>query len=310
MEHVLITGGAGYIGSGLTRALLETGYAVTVLDRFLYGRRPLEDVANHPKLTVIEADIRDPAAVARAAAGADCVLHLAGIVGYPACRANPQEATAVNLAGTENLLRALQPDQRVLFASTLSVYGAVDGKATEDTPARPLSLYGEHKARCERMIRRHGGGHVILRFATLFGVSPRMRIDLLVNDFVFQALHKRRIVLYEGWFRRAFLHVTDATAAYLFALTHYEQVAGGVFNVGNEDLNCTKKQVAERIRRQVDFELVESDCGQDLDQRNYAVDCSRFSDLGYRARVGLDEGLAGLIQHLQDFEPDDTSCNS
>jgi len=311
MERVLITGGAGYIGSVLTPMLLDAGYAVTVLDSFLYGQRSLDHLAGRDGLTVIAGDIRDRDPVARAVRNADWVVHLAGIVGYPACRAKPAEATDVNIAGTENLLAALGRSQRVLLASTLSVYGVVQGQATEDTPLNPLSLYAEHKVSCEQMVRQHGDDHVLLRFATVFGVSPRMRIDLLINDFVYQAIHKRRIVLYEGGFRRAFLHVTDAAAAFLFAMGRYDPMRGGVFNVGSheESLNCTKRQIAERIARHVDYQLEESDCGRDLDRRNYLVDCSRIRALGYQARVGLDDGIAGLVERLRDFVPDATCRN-
>ena len=214
MERVLITGGAGYIGSVLTPMLLDAGCGVTVLDNFRYGSKPLDAVAGRDGLTVVEGDIRDRHAVAEAARGADWIMHLAGIVGYPACQARPAEAADVNLAGTRTLLAAAGRDQRVLFASTLSVYGAVDGQADEDTPLRPLSLYAEHKAECERMTAAATGEHVLLRFATVFGVSPRMRVDLLINDFVHQAVHNRKIVLYEGHFRRAFLQVRASAASW------------------------------------------------------------------------------------------------
>lgn len=310
MEHVLVTGGAGYIGSVLVGELLDAGCAVTVLDSFLYGHQSLAAVADHPHLVTIEADIRDELAVADAVRGCDWVVHLAGIVGYPACEARPDEADAVNLQGTRNLLDAMAADQRLLFASTLSVYGAVEDRATEDTPLAPLSRYGRHKAECEQMIRDDREEFVILRLATLFGVSPRLRLDLLVNDLVFQAMRKRRVVLYEGHFRRAFLHVRDASAAYRFAMEHYETLRGGTFNVGNEHANLTKRQLAQAIARHVDYELDESPCGKDLDQRDYAVDCTRLRAAGYEAAIDLDTGIAELVQRYQDFDPDDSSCNA
>ena len=308
MERVWITGGAGYIGSVLTRALLDAGHAVTVLDRFLFGRAGIEGLAGRDGLTVVEADVRDRRAVADAMRDADRVVHLAGIVGYPACRADPEKATDVNIGGTQVVLGALG-GRPLLLASTQSVYGVVDGQADEDTPPRPVSLYGRNKAEAEEMVRRQADEHVILRLATVFGVSPRMRVDLLINDFVYQAIHSGRIVLYEGHFRRAFVHVRDVCGATLFAMARHDDMRGRTFNVGNDEITCTKLEIAERIGRHVPLEIEQSDKSMDLDRRNYSVDCGRRGRLGYRPQVGLDEGLEELVERLRDFTPDRTHRN-
>jgi nucleoside-diphosphate-sugar epimerase len=298
IERVLLTGGAGYIGSLLAPLLLEQGYHVTILDTFVYGAQPVLGFSMHPQLELTKVDIRDAEAVARAMKGQDWVLHLAAIVGYPACAADPVRATSTNVDGTRNVVRAMGKGQRLIFASTGSTYGKVVGVATEETPIAPLTLYGRNKRDCEHIIQEAGVPHTILRFATVFGSSPRLRLDLLINDFVYQALHTRQIVLFEGHFRRTFLHSTDAAAVYPFCMKHFDRVAGQVFNVGDSSMNYTKKQVAVKIREYVNYYLHEADVGTDPDQRDYEVDYSRLRGAGFTARVDLDEGIRELIKVL------------
>lgn len=294
----MVTGGAGYIGCILIPELLQRGYHVTLFDNFMYGAQPILGFAAHPNLDICSGDIRDLSKVKEAVKGKDYILHLAAIVGYPACAADPVLAVSTNVEGTRNVLRAMCRGQRLIFASTGSTYGKVEGVATEETPIAPLTLYGMTKRDCEEMIKASNLDWVILRFATVFGSSPRMRLDLLVNDFVYQALHNRQIVLFEGHFRRTFLHSTDAAAVYPFTLDNFDRMNHNIYNVGDSSMNYTKRQVALRIKQYVDYYLHEAEVGTDPDQRDYEVDYSRLSALGFRAKVDLDEGIKELIKIL------------
>jgi nucleoside-diphosphate-sugar epimerase len=299
LERVLITGGAGYIGSMLAPMLLARGHCVTIYDSLLYGALPLLGFSMDPRVEIVKGDIRDKGALARVVKDHDWVLHLAAIVGYPACAADPHLAVTTNVDGTRNVIEAMSKGQRLIFASTGSTYGKVEGVATEETPIAPLTLYGKSKRDAELLIRNSDLPHVILRFATVFGSSPRMRLDLLINDFVHQALHQRQIVLFEGHFRRTFLHSTDAAAIYPFAMEHFEPMNGKVYNVGDESMNYTKRDIALKIREFVDYYLHEARTGTDPDQRDYEVDYSRLRSMGFTAKVGLDEGVRELVKILR-----------
>ncbi len=310
MERILLTGGAGYIGTILAPKLLELGYRVTILDRFMFGAQPLLGFARHPNLDIRQGDIRDAADVARHVKEHDWILHLAAIVGYPACAADPFLATSTNVDGTRNIVQAMGKGQRLIHASTGSTYGKVEGLATEEMSIAPLTLYGKTKRDSESIIRDAALDYVILRFATVFGSSPRLRLDLLVNDFVYQALKNRQIVLFEGHFRRTFLHCADAAAVYPFALNNFADMKGNVYNVGDQSMNYTKKQMAERIAEYVDYYLHEADVGTDPDQRDYEVDYSKLHGLGYRAEVTLDAGIQELIKVLSVLSRNDPFRNA
>ncbi len=298
IETVLLTGGAGYIGSLLTPLLLEHGYQVTVVDSFLYGAQPVLGFSRHPNVTLVKGDIRDETLVNRLVPKHDWVLHLAAIVGYPACAADPYRATTTNVDGTRHIVAAMGKQQRLIFASTGSTYGKVLGVATEETPIEPLTLYGRTKRDCEKVIRDANINHVSLRFATVFGSSPRLRLDLLINDFIYQAIHNKQIVLFEGHFRRTFLHSSDAAAVYPFTMQHFDKMNRQVFNVGDEAMNYTKKQVAQLISKYLRYYLHEADVGTDPDQRDYEVDYNKLRSVGFRARVTMEEGVQELIKVL------------
>jgi nucleoside-diphosphate-sugar epimerase len=283
----------------LAPMLLSEGHRVTIYDSFMYGALPLLGFSMNPNLELIKGDVRDAPAIAKALKGQDWILHLAAIVGYPACAADPHLATTTNLDGTRNIIEAMGKDQRLIFASTGSTYGKVEGVATEETPIAPLTLYGKSKRDGEMLIRDSNRDHVILRFATVFGSSPRMRLDLLINDFVYQALHNRQIVLFEGYFRRTFLHSSDAAAIYPFTMANFDKMCGKVYNVGDESMNYTKRDVASKIREHVDYYLHEAQVGTDPDQRDYEVDYNRLRSLGFKAKVGLDEGIRELVKILR-----------
>ncbi|MBL7086847.1 MAG: SDR family oxidoreductase [Candidatus Cloacimonetes bacterium] len=300
MEKVLVTGGAGYKGTILIPKLLEKGYKVTLFDRFLWGFKPILHFASNNNLRIIEGDIRDKSLVAKEVNNHDIILHLAAIVGYPACSADPHLAKTTNIGGTKNICRKISDNQILIFASTGSTYGKVEGICTEETPINPLSLYGSTKWEAEKMILDKKG--VGLRFATVFGISPRLRLDLLVNDFIYQAIHVKQIVLFEGFNRRTFLHVKDAVNSYLFAIDNYYKMRGEAFNVGDENMNYTKKDIALAIKEKIDYYLHEADIGKDLDKRDYEVSYEKIRLLGYKSKVSLGEGIDEVVKVLRHIQ--------
>lgn len=296
---VLVTGGAGYVGSVLIPCLLERGYKVRVLDNLMYGGLGLLPHCLNPNFEFIQGDVRDPEAVREAIWDADVIIHLAAIVGYPACKKNPQLAEEVNLGGTLNLDRARSKSQMVIFASTGSNYGHVsEGLCTEETPLNPLSLYGVTKTEAEKRLLE-SGNVTVYRFATAFGLSPRLRLDLMINDFVYQAVVNRQLIVYEKDFRRTFIHVRDMARSFLFAIDHAAQTRDGVFNVGSESVNLTKEDVALMIREKVNYFLHFADIDKDEDQRNYAVSFCRIRDLGFELTVSVEQGVDELMRGFQ-----------
>ena len=296
MEKILVTGGAGYVGTILTPELLKRNYRVTLFDRFMWGYKPILHFASNNNLRIVKGDVRDKNLIAEEVKKHDIILHLAAIVGYPACAADPNLAKTTNINGTRNICDVISNNQKLIFASTGSTYGKVEGICTEETPINPLSLYGSTKWKAEKMILDKKG--VGLRFATVFGISPRLRLDLMVNDFVYQAIHNKQIVLFEGYFRRTFLHVLDAVNSYLFTINNYDKMKGKAFNVGDENMNFTKKDIALAIKEKVDYYLHEGDIGEDLDKRDYEVSYEKISKLGYSAKITLDDGINELIKVL------------
>ena len=258
----------------------------------------LLDCAYHKNLTIVRGDCRDKQTMQAALKGQDIVLPLAAIVGFPACQRDKTAAVTTNLEAIKMLLSLVEPEQKIIFPCTNSGYGMGQGEqyCDETSPIEPVSLYGQTKMEAERLILERGNS-VTFRFATLFGVSPRMRTDLLVNDFVYRALSDRSLVVFEGEFVRNYLHVRDAARAFLFAMEHFEQMKGQTFNCGLSDANLTKLELCEKIKAHIpDFEYVKAEYATDPDKRNYYVSNAKIERLGFCTQYTLDEGIEELIK--------------
>lgn len=298
MEKILVTGGAGYIGAVLCPALLEAGYAVTVLDTFAHGVASLASCCADPNFTVERGDCRDEPLLRRLARAADVVLPLAAVVGAPACERDQVAAVTVNRDAICVLARILSRRQRVIFPTTNSGYGIGEpGKlCTEETPLQPISLYGRTKVEAERILLERGNA-ITLRLATVFGMSPRMRIDLLVNDFVWRAVTDRAVVVFEGRARRNYIHARDVAGAFLHALGNFDSMRDRPYNVGLKEANLSKIELCQAIQKRIPgFVWLEAPIGQDPDQRDYMVSNARLYSTGFHPRWLLDEGIDELAK--------------
>jgi nucleoside-diphosphate-sugar epimerase len=296
--RILVTGGAGYIGSILGETLLAAGHEVVCLDRLLYGQNGPFHLAANPRYEFIRGDARDERVVRELVAKADAIIPLAAIVGAGACDADPDAARTVNLDAVKMLLRLRSPHQLIVYPTTNSGYGTRTGEVfcTEETPLEPISLYGRTKADAETALL--GQPNVVsLRLATVFGMSPRMRLDLLVNDFVYKAVTDGYIVIFEKDFKRNYIHVRDVADAMLHCLMNAEKMAGRVYNAGLDEANLSKEELALKIQQHVPrFYIHFSEVGSDPDKRNYIVSNQRLREAGFAARRRLDEGIRELIQ--------------
>lgn len=293
--RVLVTGGAGYVGSVLVPALLQDGHQVRVLDRLDAGGHGLLGCVGRPGFSFVHGDVGDANVLGPALQGVDAIVHLAAIVGYPACESRPEEAVATNVNATKLLVQLRHADQRLLLASTGSVYGAVDGTCTEATPCSALTLYGTTKAEAENLTQA-AGNYVIFRYATAFGPSPRMRFDLLPNHFVQSAIWDGKLAIYQGGFRRTFIHVRDIARSIRFALSEWPRISDQIYNVGHERLNITKAGLAQMIGGHVSYRLDIDESAADPDQRNYEVSYQKIRQKGFTTEHDLDRGIAELVQ--------------
>ena len=297
-NKILITGGAGYLGSILTPLLLDEGYEITILDNFLYNQSSLLDCCNNKNLTVIRGDVREREIVKEALKDKDIIIHLAAIVGAPACDLDPQRATTTNLDATKLILSLRKPEQKILFPCTNSGYGVGEKNkfCTEDTPMNPISLYGKNKVESEKIILESGNS-LSFRFATVFGVSPRMRLDLLVNDFVYRAVKDKFIVIFEGDFKRNYIHIRDVARVFLHGIKNFNNMKGESYNVGLSDANLSKIELCKKIKLQIpEFVFLESSIGEDPDKRDYIVSNEKIEKAGFKPKYTLDEGIEELIK--------------
>jgi len=298
MLKILVTGGAGYLGSTLVPELLAAGHRVTVLDNFLFKQASLNHVCHHAGFSVVKGDIRVQDTVVPLLKSADVVIPLAALVGAPLCSLDPVGASSVNHDAITMMLRHLSKSQIVLMPTTNSAYGTGDRNnfCTEDSPLRPISKYARDKVQVEQALMQHPNA-ISLRLATVFGMSPRMRIDLLVNDFTYRAVHDRFVVLFESAFKRNYVHVRDVARAFQHALANFERMKGQIYNVGLSEANVSKRELCERIHKQVpDFVFLEAPVGQDPDQRNYIVSNAKIEATGFRTAFPLDAGIAELVK--------------
>lgn len=298
--HVLITGGAGYIGSILAPTLLSSGCSVTVVDNFLYGQPSLLDCCHDEKFSIIRGDARDERIMRPLLKKADVIIPLACLVGAPLCEQKPIEARSINLDAILMLLKNASKEQRFISPTTNSGYGiGQEGVfCTEETPMNPVSLYGTLKVELEKALLEAGA--VSLRLATVCGVSPRMRLDLLVNDFTYRAVTDRFIVLFEAHFKRNYIHVRDVARAFQHALDHFDVMKGQPYNVGLSDANLSKMELCHEIQKQVpDFNIMEAEIGKDPDQRNYIVSNEKIEATGYQPQVSIQQAITELIKGYQ-----------
>jgi nucleoside-diphosphate-sugar epimerase len=293
---VLITGGAGYLGSTMAKIMLDKGYEVTVLDNFMYGQNSLLDCCSYDTFDVIRGDCRDESILKNAIKDKDVLIPLAALVGAPLCDQDKTAAVGVNRDAIRSLCRLSSKDQQILYPVTNSGYGIgeKDKACTEESPLRPISLYGDTKVQAEEAVLERGNS-ITFRLATVFGVSPRMRLDLLVNDFVYRAVNDRTLVIFEGHFKRNFIHVRDVIKAFLHGIGNFESMKEKPYNVGLEDANLSKIELCEVIKKHVhNFVYLEAPIGEDPDKRDYIVSNERILGTGYRPDWNLAMGIKEL----------------
>ena len=295
---ILVTGGAGYLGSVLVPALLAEGHSVRVLDSFIFSQSALMECCANPRFEVIRGDCRDQRTLQSCMADVDLVVPLAALVGAPVCGRDQSGAVSTNQGAVELLCSLAAKSQRIIYPTTNSGYGIGEkGKhCDEDTPLRPISLYGVTKVKAEEAVLERGNC-VTFRLATVFGAAPRMRIDLLVNDFVYRALHDRAILIFEGHFKRNYIHIRDVARVFLHAIDQFESMKDRTYNVGLEDANLSKLELCSKIKQHLpSFTYVEAAIGEDPDKRDYIVSNQRILSTGFLPQWTLDDGIRELIK--------------
>jgi nucleoside-diphosphate-sugar epimerase len=292
---VLITGGAGYLGSVLSEHLLNKGYRVTVIDNLMYKQLSLLHLFKYHDFKFIKGDVRDTDKLLSLVRQHDIIIPLAAIVGMPACQENPQMAIDINFVQVKHIISILQDDQKLILPNTNSQYGSSDDIITEDSPFKPLSLYAQTKCDAEKLVLENKKG-IVLRLATVFGVGPRMRQDLLVNDFVYKSMVDGYLVLFESHFKRNFIHVQDIAQTFEFMIENYDKCIGNAYNVGLSTANLSKLELANKIKNHITNLIIKQDnFKEDFDKRNYIVSNEKIEKLGWKPLYDLDYGIRQLI---------------
>jgi len=306
--RILVTGGSGFIGSVLVPMLLAEGHFVRVFDSLRFHQTSLLSFFIHDQFEFVRGDIRNAEEIKKAMQGVDMIVHLAALLGAPVCAAHPEEAQEINVGGTQNILNARLSNQPIIYSSTGSNYGVVDGICTEETPLRPVSVYGMTKTKAETLLLE-SGNVVALRFATAFGISPRLRLDLMPNDFVFQALRVGNLIVYERSMKRTFIHVRDMARAFVHTINHFDTMKNNVYNVGDESMNTTKEQLAYIVRQYIDYYLHFAEIASDADRRDYEVSYAKIRATGYHTIISLEQGIQEMVKGFQLINLDNPYSN-
>lgn len=296
--NVFVTGGAGYLGSVLVPELLKLGHKVTVLDSFIFAQNSLADVCHMDGFNVVRGDTRDKALLSKLTKDADIVIPLAALVGAPLCNRDEIGTITTNRDAIGTLSSVLSKDQRILMPVTNSGYGVGEEGVfcTEETPLRPISTYGKTKVEAEAIILERENS-ISFRLATVFGMSPRMRLDLLVNDFTYRAVKDGFIVVFEGHFKRNYVHIRDVARAFIHGIEKFDTMKGEAYNVGLSDANLSKLELCAKIKEHVpNFTIMEAPIGKDPDQRNYIVSNDKIEATGFKPAFSLDMGIKELIK--------------
>ena len=301
MYNILVTGGAGYLGSTMVPDLLAAGHKVTVLDNFMFKQSSLNHCCYHPNFSVLKGDIRQKNTMTKAMKNSDVIIPLAALVGAPLCSLDPVGASTINHDAIELMLKLLSKEQIVLMPTTNSAYGTgeKDNYCNEESPLRPISQYAIEKVEIEKKLMQHPNA-ISFRLATVFGMSPRMRVDLLVNDFTYRAVNDGFVVLFESHFKRNYIHVRDVSRVFQHALNNHNEMKGEIYNVGLSDANVSKKELCEHIQKQLpEFIFIDEQIGKDPDQRNYIVSNEKIESTGFKTEFSLDRGIEELIKGYQ-----------
>ena len=296
--NIVITGAAGYLGSVLTLELLKLGHHVTAVDAFIFRQSSLTDCCAYDTFTIARGDCRNEELMRRVTSNADLVIPLAALVGAPLCGRDEVGAITTNQTAVEMLCRILRPEQKIIYPTTNSGYGIGEkGKfCTEETPLKPISLYGVTKVKAEDAVLARGNS-ITFRLATVFGLSPRMRLDLLVNDFVYRAVHDKAVLIFEGHFQRNYIHVRDVARVFIHSINNFDAMKNRPYNVGLEEANLSKLELCAKIAEQLpSFVYVEAPIGEDPDKRDYIVSNQRILSTGFRPEWGLERGIRELIK--------------
>ncbi|NER01517.1 MAG: NAD(P)-dependent oxidoreductase [Okeania sp. SIO3C4] len=297
-ENILVTGAAGYLGSIICEHLLDAGYQVTAIDNLIYGQNSLFHLCANPKFNFVMGDVRDEEIMTDLVKDADVMIPLAAVVGAPACKKDPWLAKSVNYEAVQLLLRLRSPQQLIIYPTTNSGYGTQSGETycTEDTPLEPISLYGQTKVQAELAILE-APNTITLRLATVFGMSPRMRLDLLVNHFVYAAVTDGYLVIFEKDFKRNYIHIRDVADCMIHGIKNSEKMVGRPYNAGLDAANLSKEELALKVKEYVpNFYLHFAPIGSDPDKRNYIVSNQRLREAGFEAKRSLDEGIQELLK--------------
>ena len=296
--NILVTGGAGYLGSTMVPELLSDGHKVTVLDNFMFKQSSLNHCCYHPNFSIVKGDIRQKSVISPLIKSADAVIPLAALVGAPLCNLDPVGATTINHDAIELMISLISQDQIVLMPTTNSAYGTgdADNYCNEESPLRPISQYAIEKVEIEKKLMQQENA-ISFRLATVFGMSPRMRIDLLVNDFTYRAVNDGFVVLFESHFKRNYVHVRDVSRVFRHALNNHDSMKGEIYNVGLSEANVSKKELCQIIKKQLpSFIYIDEQIGKDPDQRNYIVSNEKIEATGFKTEFSLDRGIGELIK--------------